>query len=594
VQLRDYQQDCVAAIHRELETSDSTLGVLPTGCGKTVIFGAVARDWSEGRTLVICPTIELVDQAAAKIEQITGEKCDVEQAGRMAGNFFGFEQKYVAASKATLMAKRDGRRRYERFDRVGLVVVDEAHGAATEQYAEMLGYFRERGAKVLGVTATPKRADNKALGQLFKTCAYEMWIPDAIEKGWLVAPHAVCCQIESLDLSAVGTKGTRGDFKDGDLAKVMEQEEVIFEIAEITARESVVDGRTLRTVVYCATVAEAQAVAQRLEDHHNIRAAWVCGDKRLQSQDERQNVLRALASETAALTHVCNVGVLTTGWDCPNLEHIVMARPTRSLGLYTQILGRGTRPLPGVVDFEGSTPESRRAAIAASAKPHFKVTDTCDNTLEHRLCGVADVLGGEMDLVGSGGNKSVAEAVAEQLRLGHTLDVQAAIEKARAAEAKRREEEEEQRRRRQAIESQAKYNRVEVDALGQHGSGAVRGRKHIAYPMPWGKHKGKAISDLSTGYIRALLQNHESKSSDFTIKSHKLKWMLESELSGRRAVQSGKPESVKERFIEQRRAESDARQQPPAPRPPQPPKPPAPRPFAMDPELAEIEALLLA
>lgn len=593
MQLRDYQQDCVAAIHRELETSDSTLAVLPTGCGKTVIFGAVARDWSKGRTLVICPTIELVDQAAAKIEQITGRECDIEQAGRLAGNVFGLEDDYVAASKATLMAKRDGQRRYERFRRVGLVVIDEAHGAATEQYAEMLSYFRGRGAKILGVTATPKRADNKALGQLFKTCAYEMWIPDAIEKGWLVAPHAVCCQIESLDLSAVGTKGARGDFKDADLAKVMEQEEVIFEIAEITARESFVDGRVLRTVVYCATVAEAKAVADRLTKYHNIRAEFVCGDKRQQSQGEREDILKALARDDDALTHVCNVGVLTTGWDCPNLEHIVMARPTRSLGLYTQILGRGTRPLPGVVDFEGSTPESRREAIANSAKPHFKVTDTCDNTLEHRLCGVADVLGGEMDLVGSGGNKSVAEAVAEQLRLGHTLDVQAAIEKARAAEAKRREEEEEQRRKRQAIESQAKYQRVEVDALGQHGAGAVRGRKHIAYPMPWGKHKGKAISDLSTGYIRALLQNHESKASDFTIKSHKLKWMLESELSARRAVQSGKPESVKERFIEQRRAESDARQQPPAPRPPQPPKP-APRPFVMDPELAEIEALLLA
>lgn len=529
--LRDYQQDCHAAIGRELQTHKSTLGVMPTGCGKTVVFGAVARDWSHGRSLVICPQIELVDQAAKKIERMTGERVGIEQAHRASCELGSYRDPYVVASKQTLMAKRNGRRRYKRIGEVGLVIVDEADMSITEEFAEILGHFKDRGAKVLGVTATPFRSDGKAMGQLYDTCAYEMWIPNAIDLGWLVAPKAVCCQIESLDLSEVGTKGSRGDFKDGDLALVMEQESVVFEVAEIVARESFVDGRMLRTVVYCATVAEARAVSQRLRDHHSIESDWVCGDKRLCSSQMRREVLEALQSEDNPLTHVCNVGVLTTGWDCPNLEHIAMARPTRSRRLYTQILGRGTRPLEGTVDFDGSTPALRLAAIAASSKPHFKVTDTCDNTLEHRLCGVADVLGGEADLVSSGG-KSVADEVAEQLRRGETIDVREAIEKAREAEAKRRAEEDEQRLKRQAIASRAKYKRLEVNALGQHGNGAVRSRKRDEFKMPFGKHKGKAISDLSLNYMKNLLDYHADPTSTFKLYPN-LEKKFREEIAGR-------------------------------------------------------------
>jgi superfamily II DNA or RNA helicase len=592
--LRDYQQDCHAAIGQELQTHSSTLAVLPTGCGKTVVFGAVARDWSHGRSLVICPQIELVDQAARKIERMTGERVGIEQAHRASCELGSYRDPYVVASKQTLMAKRNGERRYKRIGDVGIVVVDEADTSITKEFSEILGHFKDRGAKVLGVTATPFRSDGKAMGQLYETCAYKMWIPQAIDLGWLVAPKAVCCQIQSLDLSEVGTKGSRGDFKDGDLARVMEQESVVFEIAEIVARESFVDGRMLRTVVYCATVDEARAVSQRLRDRHGIQSDWVCGDKRLCPAQRRKEVLAALESDDDPLTHVCNVGVLTTGWDCPNLEHIAMARPTRSKRLYTQILGRGTRPLEGTVDFADSTPLLRLAAIAASAKPHFKVTDTCDNTLEHRLCGVADVLGGEPDLVGSDGRKSVADQVADQLRRGETIDVRQAIERARAAEAKRREEEEEQRRKRQAIESRAKYNRVEVDAMGQHGDGAVRGRKRDGFPMPFGKFKGSAIADLPTQYVRTLLAMHEDPKKDFKLYP-KLKWHLESELSARRAAQNEPPREMHPSTAAMAAAAAgQPRQQPPAPRPQQPPKPPAPRPFAMDPELAEIEALLLA
>lgn len=541
--LRDYQSDCQTAIHGDLQKHASTLAVLPTGCGKTVVFGAVARDWSHGRALVIAPTIELVDQAAEKLAAMTGDRVGVEQAGRSSCELGGYRDPYVVASKQTLMAKRNGERRYKRITGVGLVIVDEAHGSTTEQFAEILDHYKGQGAKVLGVTATPKRADGIGLGTLFETCSYEMWIPDAIDRGWLVAPRAVCCQLESLDLSEVGTKGKRGDFKEGDLAKVMEGEKVVFEIAEVTARESRVDGRTLRTVVYCATVAEARAVAERLRDKHGIAAEWVCGDKRLCPDDRRKEILKSLADPDDPITHVCNVGVLTTGWDCPNLEHIVTARPTRSIGLYTQIIGRGTRPLPRVVDFEGSTPELRRQAIAASAKPHFKVTDLCDNTLAHRLVGVADVLAGVTDLIGSGKKKAaeneVAEEVAKALRAGETLDVGAQIAAAKQRLREREEAEERLRLERMRIASEARYKRVEVDALGQFGGDAVAPRRGIGYRMPFGKHKGKPIGELPSGYIHSLLEYSE-RPDGFKLQQ-KIKFLLESELSARRAQVAGSP-----------------------------------------------------
>lgn len=587
--LRDYQLECQTAVHAQLEAHASTLAVLPTGCGKTVVFGAVARDWSHGRALVIAPTIELVDQAAAKLAAMTGDRVGIEQAGRSSCELGGYRDPYVVASKQTLMAKRNGERRYKRLGGVGLVIVDEAHGSTTEQFAEILGHFKSQGAKVLGVTATPQRADGIGLRTLFATCAYEMWIPDAIDKGWLVAPHAVCCQLESLDLSEVGTKGRRGDFKEGDLGKVMEDEKVVFEIAEVTARESRVDGRTLRTVVYCATVAEARAVAERLRDHHKIEAEWVCGDKRLCTEDRRKEVLRSLAEPHDPLTHVCNVGVLTTGWDCPNLEHIVMARPTRSIGLYTQIIGRGTRPLPGVVDFEGSTPLARRESIAASAKPHFKVTDLADNTLAHRLVGVADVLAGVTDLVGGkkkGAENKIAEEVAEQLRRGETIDVGAQI-KAAQARAKQREEEEERRRlERMRIASEARYKRLEVDALGQFGGGAdaAASRKGISFRMPFGKHKGKSIGELPGNYIHSLLEFAAKPGSTFNL-APKIKFLLESELSARRGAR--KPSAPASPEVLSRPV--------PRPRPEAPPRP-APRvdlrQRKFDSLMAEIDALL--
>ncbi|MGB0888908.1 MAG: putative quorum-sensing-regulated virulence factor [Solirubrobacterales bacterium] len=402
---RDYQLDFVDACHRAWAEHDAVLGVLPTGMGKTVCFVEIASRWQDGRVLIIAPQIELVGQAAKKIRQHTGISPGIEQAHNRSNETVWGRSPFVVASKSTLLSvtrerverdkhgvlqRRPAARRYERLQDIGLVIVDEAHEGMTPAFLEILNHYKQGGAKVLGVTATPRRHDGKSLKLAYEVCAYQMGIRDAIDQGWLVGPKSHCLQLKSLDLSKVGTKST-GDFKDRELAEALEEEKVVYEIAALTAAES----GNLKTVVYCESITQARQVAAVLSSQHERNAQYISSQC---TSQKRREVLESFTDDPAGVQIVCNVGILTTGWDFPGLEHIVMARPTKSLPLYTQMLGRGTRPLEGVVDFPASTPELRRQAIATSRKPHFKLTDLRDNSLQHKLVSAVDVLGGSMDL----------------------------------------------------------------------------------------------------------------------------------------------------------------------------------------------------
>lgn len=407
---RDYQVEFVNACHAAWERYVALLGVLPTGMGKTICFVEIASRWQQGRVLIIAPQIELVGQAAKKLRKHTGIDPAIEQAHNRSNETSSWlRSPFIVASRATLMSRQKettvvdkhgvrqrvpAGKRYQRLQDIGLVIVDEAHDGLTPAFKEVLDHFRGQGAKILGVTATPKRADNRAMANFYDHCPYQMSIGDAVELGWLVAPEANCIQLRSLDLSSVRvTRKSDGtsDFNDEDLARVMEDEKVVYEIAEVTARE----GKGLKTVVYCESIAQARQVAGLLATQYGLRAEYVSSKC---TPQKRADVLRSFCQDPDGVEYVCNVGILTTGWDFPGLQHIVMARPTKSLSLYTQMVGRGTRPLEGVVDFPGSTPESRKAAIANSPKPTFKLTDLRDNSLEHKLVSIVDVMGGTMGL----------------------------------------------------------------------------------------------------------------------------------------------------------------------------------------------------
>lgn len=161
--LRDYQEQTVAENLAAMDRGvKATLNGLFTGAGKTVIFCAMAARIA-GRTLIICPLRELVWQAVDKVRQVTSLDPSIEMADFTAEEDEWWSPQIVVASKQTLLSKRRGVPRYQKFNDFQLVIVDEAHLMCSEQCVSMFRHFQEHGAMVAGFTATPFRMDGKAM-----------------------------------------------------------------------------------------------------------------------------------------------------------------------------------------------------------------------------------------------------------------------------------------------------------------------------------------------------------------------------------------------------------------------------------------------
>ena len=492
---RPYQADAREAIQNifaQDEGANSVLIELATGLGKTEIFTQIMKDWEEGRCLVIAPYITLISQAAKKIYIRTGIEPAVEQAQNWSVETPWGRSDFIVASKDTLISGTP--KRYERLRDIGLVIIDEAHLSITKSWEEIINFYRAQGAKVLGVTATARRHDKQSMKNIYEECAFQYGITSAVPDGWLVPAVTDCVQLESLDLSGVASTGTAygRDFNQSQLNKLLENSETIFEIADITARETA----EKKTVVYCSSVQEARLVAERLADNYGIKADWIASDVSKCTPQHRREALRSFQEDSQGLTHICNVGILTTGWDFPGLECIVMAKPTRSRTLYTQIFGRGTRPLPGIVDFDGSCPETRKARIAASKKPHFKMIDLVDASLAHKIITCADVMGGTL------GIEEIARAKKNILESDTPGEVDAAL--LEAAKEIKIEREAAERSERARIEARAKYTKRRIDAHAPLSEAGVRKKKRGAR-MLFGRYRGMLVEDVPTWYLNGCL-----------------------------------------------------------------------------------------
>lgn len=398
--LRPYQSDCLRAITGEFANVNSTLAVMATGLGKTVCFASLARDWNAGGVMVVAHRDELISQAAAKIEAITGEQPWIEKADKTVEKSDSmFSGSNVIVTSAQSMGQASGKRRQRvyswaghKFGGVRLVVVDEAHRFAPgTQYDRVVKELRDSSphdVKLLGVTATPRRTDDRSLGSVFDSCAYQYAIADAIKDGWLCPIKQRAIYVKGLDFSRLKTRRSAGgemDFSEQELQAILMEEKSLHEMVAAT-KEHVGDRQGL---VFCSGVEHAKAMATMLRRYMgNDCAEFVHGGT--PPIDRKRIIQRYAAGE---LKFIANCGVLTEGFDAPATSLIVMARPTKSLLLYTQIIGRGTRPLPSVVD--GVDPATaRRGAIAASAKADCLVLDFVGNAGRHKLVNCIDVLGG--------------------------------------------------------------------------------------------------------------------------------------------------------------------------------------------------------
>jgi len=358
---RDYQTEAHDAIFKEWETVCSTLVVAPTGCGKTVLFAMVCKTVQPKRAMVIAHREELIWQARDKIHKVTGLECGVEMADLFVNNSLFGDTPVIISTVQTQNSSNGDRKRMGRFNPkdFGVLIIDESHHGTAESYKSLINYYKVNNPdiKILGVTATPDRTDEEALGQVFETVAFDYEILDAIHDGWLVPVEQQFVTVSGLDFSEIRT--TAGDLNNADLAAVMEAEDNMQRVA--SASIQIIGNR--RAIVFTASVKQAETVCNILNRHKPDMSEWVCGAT---NKDVRRELLDKFQKGERQV--VCNCGVLTEGFDDPGVEVIIMARPTKSRSLYAQMAGRSTRPLSGLVDGLADK-DARKAAIQSSAKP---------------------------------------------------------------------------------------------------------------------------------------------------------------------------------------------------------------------------------
>lgn len=326
MELRDYQQEARESIQNEWQNGvKKTLLVLPTGCGKTIVFSKVIEDRVKKgeRVLVLAHRGELLEQAADKLEKSTGLKTATEKAEQTSiGSWF----RVVVGSVQTMMRQS----RLERFpiDFFDTIIIDEAHHCISDSYQRVLQYFEQ--AYVLGVTATPDRGDMKNLGSYFESLAYEYTLPKAIKSGYLSPIKALTIPLK-LDLSSVGQQA--GDFKSSDLGSALDP------YLDSIAEEMWKVAKDRKIVVFLPLVKTSQKFTEIL-NRKGFRAAEVNGDSK-----DRAEILEDFDNDKYNV--LCNSMLLTEGWDCPSVDCVVVLRPTKVRSLYSQMIGRGTRLHPG-------------------------------------------------------------------------------------------------------------------------------------------------------------------------------------------------------------------------------------------------------
>lgn len=326
MELRPYQQEAREAIFEQWDGGVlKTLLVLPTGCGKTIVFAKVTEDCVRrgDRVLILAHRGELLEQAADKIRQSTGLRCAVEKAEETCmGSWF---RVVVGSVQSMMREKRLGQFPEDYFQ---TIIIDEAHHCISDSYQKVLNHFN--GAKILGVTATPDRGDMRNLGSYFESLSYEYTLPKAIREGYLSPIKALTIPLK-IDMTGVGVQA--GDFKASDISTALDP------YLQGIAQEMEKYCKDKKTVVFLPLVKTSQKFRDLL-NAHGFRAAEVNGD----SQD-RSEVLEAF--DRGEYNVLCNSMLLTEGWDCPSVDCVVVLRPTKVRSLYCQMVGRGTRLSPG-------------------------------------------------------------------------------------------------------------------------------------------------------------------------------------------------------------------------------------------------------
>lgn len=375
MQLRPYQEEARAKVQQEWkEGRKRTLLVLPTGCGKTIVFSKIIEDRVKmgERVLVLAHRSELLEQASDKLMTATGLGTALEKAENTSiGSWF----RVVVGSVQTMQREK----RLSQFppNHFDTIVIDEAHHAISDGYQRVLEHFGE--ANVLGVTATPDRGDMRNLGSYFDSLAYEYPLVDAIKSGYLSKITAITIPLE-LDISTVSQQA--GDFKVSEIGTALDP------YLEQIADEMVKQCKDRKTVVFLPLVKTSQKFREIL-NAKGFKAAEVNGESK-----DRAEILEEFDKDKYNV--LCNSMLLTEGWDCPTVDCVVVLRPTKVRALYSQMVGRGTRLAPG--------------------KENLLLLDFLWHTERHELCRPAHLIASSPEVA-----KKMTENMAEDTEVEFSL-----------------------------------------------------------------------------------------------------------------------------------------------------------------------------
>ncbi|GAB1732867.1 hypothetical protein NU195Hw_g7720t1 [Hortaea werneckii] len=347
VQLRPYQEESIQAVLDYLSKGERRLGLsLATGSGKTVIFSHLigripAPTKAAYQTLILAHRSELVEQAARHCRDLyPGQVVEIERAERHAS---GLADITVASIQSLLSRNGD---RLQKFDptRFKLLLVDEAHHIAAKSYLDVLQHFGllehplKTPTALVGVSATFSRADGVSLGRAIDHIVYHKDYLDMIEDDWLASVIFTTVQ-SGANLSKV--KSARGDFQTGSLSKAVNNDET----NAITVRAWMAKANSRKsTLVFCVDLAHVTSLTAMFR-HHGINTQFVTGDTPSKLRKERLDSFKR--GEYPVLL---NCGIFTEGTDIPNIDCIVLARPTQSRNLLVQMIGRGLRKHKGKKD----------------------------------------------------------------------------------------------------------------------------------------------------------------------------------------------------------------------------------------------------
>jgi DNA repair protein RadD len=368
VQLRPYQREAVEAVYAYLRShDDNPVVVIPTAGGKTPVMATVCKDavmrWN-GRVLILAHVKELLEQAADKLRQVCPEvRFGVYSAGL----------KRRDTGRAVILAGIQSV--YQRTGELGafdLVLVDEAHLIPVEgdgMYRQFLADARAVNphVRVIGLTATPYRLKSGLIcspDHFLNAICFEVGVRELIVQGYL-CPLVTKAGKARADVSSLHVRG--GEYVAGEVEDLMDQDALVraacAEIVEYTRNRQAI-------LIFASGIKHGEHIVQVLKEQHGIECGFVSGETpdgerdRLIARFRHQEWARQLqidfgANASEPLKYLCNVNVLTTGFDAPNIDCVALLRPTLSPGLYYQMVGRGFRLHPGkhnclVLDFGGN------------------------------------------------------------------------------------------------------------------------------------------------------------------------------------------------------------------------------------------------